>query len=293
MLEQKLSGALLIVALAAALRAEDGILVLHASNTTGKPVAGVSLGTLGDGSTGPPTDRSGKTRIRLAPQTRPGTWVSLQVVSAPKDLVFISPWDGRVRVPPFDNEAENFAPVVLVERGDRRLLEGGQALASLAAKVNTAVAPRRSSPPVDSAEPKQKAALDQVAETYGVNRDELDRALRSLAQRSKDPYERGMSALYQRKYDDASEQLSRALDQRERLLRPVASNVVNAARFLGQALYEQGKFADAADAYRKALKLRPDDPVLLSGLGLSLLKAGRPEAAEDYLRRAVELEQRQ
>ncbi|MEK7409578.1 MAG: hypothetical protein AAB225_31310, partial [Acidobacteriota bacterium] len=86
--------------------AEQGVLVLHVKDPRERPLPGVVLATEGDGSTGPPTDRAGKTRIRLAPATRPGARVSLQIVGAPKDLVFLSPWDARATVPPFENESE-------------------------------------------------------------------------------------------------------------------------------------------------------------------------------------------
>ena len=112
--------------------AEQGILVLHVKDPQGKPTAGVRLATEGDGSTSPPTDRAGKTRLRLAPQTRAGTWVTLQVIRAPRDLVFVSPWNQRAIVPPFENETDNYVPITLAGRGDRTMLESGAALMAMA-----------------------------------------------------------------------------------------------------------------------------------------------------------------
>jgi len=103
--------------------AEQGVLVVHVQDKHDRPLAGVVLATKGDGSTGPATDVAGKTRIRLAPATRVGSRLALQIVKAPKDYVFISPWDAAANVPPFENEAENYVPVVLVERGDLTMLQ--------------------------------------------------------------------------------------------------------------------------------------------------------------------------
>lgn len=267
-------------------QAETGVLVLHVADPQTRAIPNVTLSVKGDGSAGAPTDRSGRTRIRLAPQTRPGAWVSLQLVRTPRDLVFISPWDGRVRVPPFENESENFGPVVLAARGERSVLENSRALASIAAKVNAARAPN----PKESPRP---SALADVAREFGLDPADLDRALRGLAAKSKDPYERGMSDLYRLEPSEAAPKLADALQTRERQLKRVAANIVNAAFFLGQALYEQNKFNEAADAYRKALALRPDDPNILNGLGMSLVKAGKPEAAEQHLRKALEIAQAQ
>src|SRR5687768_17212579 len=91
--------------------AEQGVLVVQVSDTQRRPVAGVRIATRGDGSIGAPTDAAGRTRIRLAAQTRPGAIVALTIVPAPKtrDLVFVSPWDNQVSVPPFENESQNFA----------------------------------------------------------------------------------------------------------------------------------------------------------------------------------------
>src|SRR5215469_8627039 len=62
--------------------AEQGMLVLYVSDVKDRPIEGVKIATEGDGSTGPPTDVAGKTRIRLAAATRPGTRVTLQIVGA-------------------------------------------------------------------------------------------------------------------------------------------------------------------------------------------------------------------
>lgn len=269
------------------LSAEQGVLVLHVSTPKSRPIAGVVLGAQGDGAAGPPTDKAGKTRIQLAPGTRAGGWVSLQIVSSQQDLVFISPWDGRVRVPPFENESENFAPVVLAARGDRALLEQGQTLASIAAGINASSAPKSQTATVTDAQ--RAEALADVSRAFGLSSADVDRAIRTVGAASKDPYERGMSALYQRDYSQATQQLEQSLEIRERQLRRVTGNIVNSAMFLGQALYEQGNYKEAAAAYRKALALRPEDPGLLNAMGLALLKSGKASEAETFFEHALEL----
>jgi len=111
--------------------AEDGLLVVSITNPKGQPITGIVLTTKGDSSTGASTSAvdqmgtgmvssdTGKIRIKLAPGTKPNSEVSLLIVRAPSDMVFVSPWDGRVRVPPFDNESQNFVSVILIE-ADRK-----------------------------------------------------------------------------------------------------------------------------------------------------------------------------
>jgi Flp pilus assembly protein TadD len=54
---------------------------------------------------------------------------------------------------------------------------------------------------------------------------------------------------------------------------------------LGVASYQQGAFADAAAAFREALRAQPDSGRACYGLGLSLLYAGdRDGALAQYVR---------
>src|SRR4030095_10489729 len=61
-------------------QAETGILWVKVLNLKDRPVRKISVGTEGPGSTALTDDR-GLARIRLAPQTKPGTWVTLEVSS--------------------------------------------------------------------------------------------------------------------------------------------------------------------------------------------------------------------
>src|ERR1043165_1499452 len=103
--------------------AEDAVLVVHVVDPSGTSIVGIVLSSTGDSSTGAPTDNAGKTRIKLALQTKPGSEVTLVVVNRSQDLVFISPWNNRVTVPPFENTTANVVEVVLAEKGSRLLLE--------------------------------------------------------------------------------------------------------------------------------------------------------------------------
>src|SRR6266545_3472777 len=111
--------------------AEQGVLVIQVSTLQDQPLKGVVLSTKGDGETGPATNEAGKTRLKLAPATKAGSWVTLQVVKSLGGVphVFISPWDGGVRIPPFENESNNFTSIWLAEVGDKALLLNGKALA--------------------------------------------------------------------------------------------------------------------------------------------------------------------
>jgi hypothetical protein len=107
--------------------AEQGILVVNVRNAADVPVPGVQIGTVGDGATAM-TANTGRARIRLANQTRPGSMVTLQ----------LAPYGGRTAVPSFDNESDNYVAVLVIKRGDRQALENA---AVLAAAVDRSVPP--------------------------------------------------------------------------------------------------------------------------------------------------------
>jgi tetratricopeptide (TPR) repeat protein len=278
-------GALLTgTVLAAPVHAAQGILVVQVSDLKGAPIPRVRLATKGDGSIGPPTDAAGRTRISLASQTRPQTIVALTIVSAPKDLVFISPWDNQVRVPPFENESQNFASVVLADRADRALLENGKVVVSVVSRLNLSTAPKDSS---NQPAERRGDALNQTAEAFGVQPWELDAAIRAWGPRAADPYDKGMVALYSGEMADATERLAAALKLREERLEAGKRDAADAAFFLAQALYRQNQYTQATAMYRKALGYRPGDPATTNNLALALLQAGDYVGAAPLLQLAV------
>jgi tetratricopeptide (TPR) repeat protein len=264
--------------------AEQGVLVVQVSDTQRRPVTGVRIATRGDGSIGAPTDAAGRTRIRLAAQTRPGAIVALTIVPAPRtrDFVFVSPWDNQVRVPPFENESQNFAALVVVERGERAALESGPGFAALVARVNLATSARE----VVAAPARPADALNEVAALFGLTPAQVVAAIRASST-SDDPYERGMAALFEGELDEAGDRLTAALKIRETTSASGSRAPADAAFFLAQTLYREGNFTEAADAYRKALKYRPGDPTTTNNLGLTLMQAGDFRGAEAMLRLAI------
>src|ERR1039458_9899737 len=240
--------------------AETGFLVVHVEDVQGHPVRGVQIGVKGDGGSDT-SDAHGTARIRLAPQTKVTDWVTLQVLHSPpgKDLVLLSPYDSRAVVPSFENKSDNFVDVVVVESGDRAALANPAALRAFAEKINKANAPKTAD---KQAVEDPKANLDAVAKQYGLTSDDLDKAIR--AWKTRDPYEAGLKALYARNYNAATDSLKDSLKQREEKFATAQKDVADAACFLGQSLYEQGKYRESAVAYQRCLQIRPDDAIILN-----------------------------
>jgi uncharacterized protein YkwD len=128
--------------------AEEGVLVLVVMDTEQHPFANVRIGAAGDSGSPEFTDQNGKARLKLAPSTKPAAWVTLLLMSVPNglDLAFISPYDGRIRVPPFDNEQDNYDPVILAKRGDKAMLESGSGMLAIHANLNRTAAAQKKKP---------------------------------------------------------------------------------------------------------------------------------------------------
>ncbi len=148
---------LMLVLFVTCTAAEEGVLVLIVTDTGQHPFANVQIGAAGDGGPPQPTDAHGKARLKLAPNTKPNTWVTLLLGDAPGglDLVFISPYDGRVRVPPYDNEQDNYDPVVLTKRSDKAMLESGSAMLAVHANVSHAITAEKKKAPAHSSRNRQ------------------------------------------------------------------------------------------------------------------------------------------
>ena len=65
--------------------------------------------------------------------------VTLQLGRDPNDLDldFISPFNRRVRVPPFDNGPDNFEEVTLALHGDKQTLETGSGMLAVNGSVES------------------------------------------------------------------------------------------------------------------------------------------------------------
>ena len=268
--------------------AEDGKLSIQAKDADNQAVEGVLFGIEGFSSANQPTDSGGVTNLVLPRATRANDWVHLQVLKGTQgneDWILISPWDGRVAVPSFDNKADNFVLIVVAKKFDRRLLANAKALAAMTASVLNELAPKTAGDTIT--DEQRQSALADVAKGYGLSADEIDKAIRAWGAKSKDPYEIGLAALYERNYPVASDQLKKSLEMREAELEKKRAEVANSAFFLGNSLYEQGKYQEAANAYRKAAAQRPDDTTIMNNLALSLSNAGNFTEAEPLYKRAL------
>ena len=99
-----------------------------------------------------------------------------------------------------------------------------------------------------------KYYLDRAAKEMGVDPDRLEGVLRQLKTSSPEPYERGMASLYQRYYQQAAQDLAAALLKAEQQVPSNPREISNAAVFLGQTYFNQGKYTLASDAYLRAIQ---------------------------------------
>jgi hypothetical protein len=163
--------------------AEQGILVVHIADVYGHPIGRIRFRAGADSSISSPretADNFGAVRIRLAPQTKSGDVVMLEVVGVPKgkDPVMISPWNEWVLVPPFENEAKNFVPVVMVERGDKHVWKIQLACVQLPRGLTRPIRRRRpANQPLRSS--AGRPTLAAVARSLGSKPEEIDQAIRA------------------------------------------------------------------------------------------------------------------
>ena len=251
-----------------------------------RPISGVQIGLEGDGGSSVTAD-DGKARITLAKQTKAGTWAFLQILKSPpgKDLVLVSPWDYKVLIPSFENETENFQDIVVVQRGDRSALESGTILAAAVAQINNANNPRTLGGRKVQEDPR--ANLLAVAKHYGLDPDALEQAILAWGARTTDPYEAGLAALFAHDYANASTELEKSLEVREKNLATDQKAAADAAFFLGQARWEEGKYQDSVVAYKRCLQLRPDDTATMNRVVVALTSAGEYAAATILAKQVV------
>src|SRR5262245_56775067 len=259
----------LVTLAAVTAQAEPGVLWVKVLNLKNSPVRKVSVGTEGPGSSSLTDDR-GLAKVKLAPQTRHGTWVTLEVSSG--NYAFVSPWNRKILIPPFENESENFVTVYLTARGDREALESGRFAVALAAKFNATLTPKLKDE--RTTEEERKVALAAVARSFGLTPDEVDRAIREWGRKAADPYDKGEIALYQRNYPEATEQLSKSYEMRKSAYEKALAEMVEVTVSLGQCLYAQGRYREAVGKYREADALRNDDADIINYLGVALFQAG-------------------
>ena len=128
--------------------AEEGVLVVILTDIGEHPFPGARISATGVAGSPQAADQNGKVRLKLAPGTKPNSWVKLLIANPPNgiDLAFVSPPDGRVRVPSFDNEQDNYDPVVIVKRGEKAMLESGAGMLAIHAAVTTSAAAQRKKP---------------------------------------------------------------------------------------------------------------------------------------------------
>jgi tetratricopeptide (TPR) repeat protein len=292
----------------AASHAEKGILVVHVGDTQGQSMEGVEVAATGSSESGR-SDRWGRLRIKLDPNTKVGAWLHLEIVSAHKgkELVLISPWDRTAQVPSFDDESSNVLQLVVAPYGDRHMLENHTAVTSIAARVNN----ESNSKAAQDTVQQHKEALETTAKALGLSSNDLDKAIHSLGGQTNDPYEKGLAVLYEKNYPLASQLFLQSLSARERKLNQIESTIgvipsseqskelsraksstADAAFFLGQSKHSECKYRESTLAYQKVLVLKPEDSSAMVGLGTSVFSAGDVAGAEPLLRRALAIDEK-
>jgi tetratricopeptide (TPR) repeat protein len=240
-------------------------ILLKARDLEDRPLPGLSFAA--DAIVSRPTNRAGATELNLSSDQRVGQQIKLQLVTDSKRAqgwLLVNP---QVNIPSASEPAE----VVLMRRSSFR---------QIAAEVRDRQRQIGSRPSQIAAGDPKRTLID-AATRYGLSAEQAEAALRSFAD-TQDPRDRGIASYLEGHYAQAEEILAGAVEKKK-------SDLVDTLLYLGASRYDQGKYQAAADTFRAALVLHPEDEVLLSRLTSSLLKLAAWPEAEPLLRRALSI----
>jgi hypothetical protein len=138
---------------------------------------------------------------------------------------------------------------------------------------------------VQNSNPSDQAFLKKRAEELGFTPSELAAAINVWAESAKESYQKGLAALYEKRYADASKYILESIPSPpgEFLKRYV---------LVARAEYELGHYSEAETSLRKVLEVQTDDPLLLNNLGLILDAEGKYPEAMSFYKRALEINER-
>lgn len=245
---------------------EKRVLQARVIDLAGEPVAGVRLTTTQVGAAEGLTDEMGRVRIRLNEKTLPNDFIDIVIADTQgSNLVLVAPRGGRTRIPPFENDPEDIVEVLVTERGDPALMKNGRAKFSILQNLNDQNSPK--SPDEKITDEQRRANLEAEAKYYGLDPDELDKAIREWILED-DRYKKGLQAYYKKDYATSTELLGASFDS-------IADKTVERAIAYARSLSAQEKAADALTALQRVIALKPDDVSLLNALALALYSDGR------------------
>jgi tetratricopeptide (TPR) repeat protein len=257
-----------MIILSPRLHAESHVLVLQIQDANRQPLQGIEIGVMGTGGSDV-SDRQGRARISLGSDTREGTAVSLQLIlhGRASKYVFLSPFDGRVTVPSYRNEADNYAPIMLVKPGDRLLLSSNVAIVIWAKEIAQSLS-------VPGNQGRQ-VTVKTIAQHFSLPETDVERAIFTLAAHSRDSYQSAMGDMAQGNFDNAVQKLRSAVKERTELLNTETNLTFEATYELGLATYASGRFTESLEAMKSADKLKPGSIAAIEGVGLALGMLGQ------------------
>src|ERR1700730_61264 len=93
---------LLVLASVAPVHAQSTVLLTRVTDVQGRPMEGIRISVIGMSTN--VTNQNGLARILLAPEVKPGDWVTIDISNSSKNLVIVSPWDRLLVIPPLESQ---------------------------------------------------------------------------------------------------------------------------------------------------------------------------------------------
>ena len=261
--------ALISLLTAAALSANDRILLVAVSFSGREPISGLRFGYQGVVSR--PTNSGGATELELPAGYSAGRQIKVDLIATHKAKI-----EGWFLI----NDLVNIPGVA--ESAALMLMRGSE-MRQIGAEVRDRSSAEAAHQTGESTAEQQTRALAAAAASHGLTLDQLEKAIDSFA-RTPDARDQGIALYLQGRYSRAEEILTDAVARKD-------LDFTETLRYLGAAQLAQAKFRDAAASLRKAAWLHPDDADLLNLLGNALFHLDEWDSAESSLRRALTIDE--
>jgi tetratricopeptide (TPR) repeat protein len=197
-------------------------------------------------------------------------------ISLSNDWVVTLPWEGRTFVPVNPDEVIH---VRVARKGDPILLTDPELVKQIVSSLASLGEAGRAS----DIQPDESLADKAAALGFSVGQVKL--AIEEWNKKVQEPYEKGLAALYARRYGDAGRYIRQAINSSD-------EEQIEKFLSLAYAQYQLGLYSDAEVSLVKAREIEPDNPIVLDELGHTLETEARYAEGEQAYQLALAIYER-